>query len=222
MGNLSLQRSPWKFFNLQRGPSDSCLPSSSSVTLASPLLPFCHRRPSPVPCPKLHLQPLCKPTRRLRIFHRSTSSPLSSSPRAISLSFLFWTAIVTGRKPPPAHPPPGLSSRPKPQCYLPPHSFHSWWSIPSSPSLNCVYTDGRRPPPLPPPSAPRRAPPSDLPLLELSLGIGSPPHPRAPRPRALPILHLSLPEFEPPLAGATAPVGSSPPALSILSETLYR
>jgi hypothetical protein len=96
MGNFSLQRSPWKFFNLQMGPSDPCLLSSSSVSLASPLLPFCHRRPSPAPRPKLHLQPLYKPTRRLRVFHRSTSSPLSSSPRATSLPFLFRTASVTG------------------------------------------------------------------------------------------------------------------------------
>jgi hypothetical protein len=49
---------------LQRGPSDSCLPSSSSVTHASPLLPFCHCRSPPAPCPKLYLLLAYLPTRR--------------------------------------------------------------------------------------------------------------------------------------------------------------
>jgi hypothetical protein len=61
------------------------------------------------------------------------------------------------------------------------------------------------------PSAPRRAHPSDLPLLELNLRIGSPPRPEASRLSAIPIPHPSSPEFGPPLAGATAPVGRPPP-----------
>jgi hypothetical protein len=73
----------------------------------------------------------------------------------------------------------------------------------------CV-PDDRRPPLLPPP-APRRAHPSDLPLLVLNLEIGSPPCPEASRPRAIPNPHPSSPEFGPPLAGATAPVGRPPP-----------
>jgi hypothetical protein len=73
----------------------------------------------------------------------------------------------------------------------------------------CV-PDDRRPPLLPPP-APRQAHPSDLPLLVLNLGIGSPPCPEASRPHAIPTPHPSSPEFGPPLAGATAPVGRPPP-----------
>jgi hypothetical protein len=100
---------------------------------------------------------------------------------------------------------------------LPPSSLFPFLAIHSKqlkPPLR-VCADGHRPPPLPPPSAPHRAPPFDLPLLELSLGIGSPPRPKASRPHAIPIPHPSSPEFGPPLAGATDPVGSSPPPLPL-------
>jgi hypothetical protein len=96
MGNLSLQRSPWKFFYLQTGPPDTCM-----------FFFLCHHRflsvllllPPPIAgaVPELHLQPLYMPTRRLRVFHRPTSSPLSSSPCATSLPLLSRTASTTGR-----------------------------------------------------------------------------------------------------------------------------
>jgi hypothetical protein len=96
MGNLSLQRSPWKFFYLQMGPPDTCL-----------FFFLCHPRflsallllPPPIAgaAPELHLQLLYMPTRRLRVFHRPTSSPLSPSPCATSLPLLSRTASTTGR-----------------------------------------------------------------------------------------------------------------------------
>jgi hypothetical protein len=68
MGNLSLQRSPWKFFNLQMGPSDSCLLSSSSVSLASSLLCFCFRRSPPA-------TPRAPPPAEFSSTRRSTALP---------------------------------------------------------------------------------------------------------------------------------------------------
>jgi hypothetical protein len=64
MGNFSLQRSPWKFWELQTSPSDSRLPSSSSGTAASPSVPLCHRRSPLAQAPELHLQLQHTSTRR--------------------------------------------------------------------------------------------------------------------------------------------------------------
>jgi hypothetical protein len=71
MGNISLQRSPWKFLKLQTGPSDSCLlllPLSSSLPLCSASAPAAHRRrntPSATSCwvflPRVAPQSCCVP-----------------------------------------------------------------------------------------------------------------------------------------------------------------
>jgi hypothetical protein len=111
MGNFSLQRSPWKFLKLQTGPSDSCLlllPLSPSL---SPLLCFCpaaHRRCSarapPPATARAHASPEGLPT--------ALAFPRCLLPRTPHCLPSVSDCQHHRPRRPPAHPPPGLSSRP--------------------------------------------------------------------------------------------------------------